>query len=141
MARLRWEDVAIRIYVDGVEEGLYKLNSMSYSDQIEVDSVKYQGDSTPSLTGHYTGGRGSMEFSDETGFASISDIFEKQKQAVIDRKDEGRIRIVMSAPHPKTRIRESKRFDDCVISLDTRAGENQHISHTMSFECSLVKTI
>lgn len=141
MSRIRWEDVAIRIYVDGVEEGVYKLTSMNFTDQIEVDEAKYQGDSTPTLSGHYRGGRGSLEFSDEDGIVAISDAFEKHKKAIKDRKNEGQIRIVVSRPHPKTRVREGRRFDNCIVSQDDRSGENQHYSHTWSFQCSNVQVI
>jgi len=132
--RVRWEDVGLRIYVDGAEAGVFASVNISWDENIEVDEAKYQGMSTPSLDGHYRGAKGSIEFRLDDAFGDPSDIVETQKRHLKDRTPGGRVRIVATHRKPGGSTIEGRRFDNCILSPGTRVSENNPLVPTWGFQ-------
>jgi len=132
--RIRWEDVNVRVYVDGSELGVYAATSLSFDETLEVDEAKYQGMSQPSLDGHYRGGRGSIDFRLDDSFADPWAAYLEHRQGIKERTNEGRIRIVASRRKPGLQDRETRRFDNCIVNIGERGSENNANVVTWSFQ-------
>ena len=132
MARVRWEDVLIRAYIDGSEVGVMAATSIDLQDRMTPDAQKYQGDVTPRLDETYEGVTGTIVFHLEDGFADPHDVYTIQKQHVLDRTTGGRIDLTMTRRRPGSQSRTAIRVRNAVISISERGRQNQ--PHEVSWD-------
>jgi hypothetical protein len=132
--KVRWEDVDVRIYVNGTEHGPFACTSFQSDSQMNVDRAKYQGRSTQSLDSTYEGERGSMDFNLDDDYGNPADVYQPFKDGVIDRTGRGKIRIVATERVQGGSSRRGMRYDDCQISYSESKGEGQVNKATLTFE-------
>jgi len=139
--RIVWEDVDVRLYVDGEEKGTYFATSFNIDEAIEVDRAKPQGSSTPLLDGTYNGARGSFEFLQDDDFNDPRAVFEAQKEKIMNRLPGGVIRAVVSRRTTGGTAREALRISGMIVNQTDRAGEQQKWTTSWNFEAEEVKLI
>lgn len=137
--RIRWEDVSARIYVDGVELGVYALVSFTFEESDEVDEAKYQGASHPSLDSSYRGGRATAEFRLDDQYGNPQVAYDAYIAGVKSRDGTGRVRLAVTHTNPSGGGRVGRRFDNCRVQHSERAGENQPhmVSWNLQYENSV----
>lgn len=140
--RVRWEDVALRVYLDGVEAGKFASVNIQFDENIEIDKAKYQGESSPRIDGHYNGVTGTVEFRLETGFGDPDEIYETHKARIRDREPGGVIRLNVSRKTADGAGRKAYRIDNAVIQTASHnASENQPWSYRWTFEADRAEVI
>lgn len=129
----RHEDVTLRIFVDGIEHGPHHFTDFSYEAMTPADSAKYQGDSIPrkdaSFQGYRISGTAHLVESD------LNEVEDAYLDGVKNRTDTGRIQIVMSYTHPKTKARKAMRFENVQgFTVSTSTSDGQRVRQMISGE-------
>lgn len=140
-SKVRWEDTSVRIFVDGVEFGPYSCTSFTADSQMQSDSNKYQGRTTPSMDSTYMGERGTIEFRLDDEYADPREAFDAFKNPVIERAPGGRVMIVAARRKPGGTAREARRYENCQLNYSERGAENQPTSGTLNWEAERGESI
>ena len=139
--RQRWEDVTVRVYVDGVELQALKATSFDFESMVREEMVKYAGESVPTMDADFEGWRFSFDTELSAGTGNLEDAFEQYLQGVIDRDASGRIRLVVTGRIPGSSTRGARRFDDCQINVRFKGTSGRANVRSLTGRCPVSQVI
>lgn len=108
--KTRFEDLKLKLYVDDVEYGPFKIVDFRSGSDMRSETTKYMGDVEPYIDA--TDGGYSMSFTCEEiqGAESPDAAFEAYRAAVNERSGLGNLRAVVSWVTPGTSNRKGHRY-------------------------------
>ena len=134
MARLRHEDGRLRLFVDDQEVAVLKVIDYSARSDMQIESVKYMGDSLPTKDATDNGWNVSFTCELPNGFGDPNDLFEPYCAAVNARNGAGCIRAMHTYKVPGESNRRGYRYDGLQVNIDVRSSDKRAMSFAFTAE-------
>jgi hypothetical protein len=131
MARTRFEDARLRLFVDDEERAVVKVTRFSENSQMVFEEGKYMGDVTPTMDATDGGWRLQIGCEVPRGFGDPNDIFDAYREAVNGRSADGQVRIVFSYKVPGAGTRRAYRYSGCQLNISTSSSDKRPLEFSL----------